>query len=387
MPKVSVIIPVYNAEQHLRECLDTVVGQTLSDIEILCVDDGSTDESMSILKEYADKDPRLSVLQQENAGAGAARNNGLRAARGDYLSFLDADDFFELTMLEKAYEKCVSDDADIAVYRATFYDPRARRSVEAEWPLGAESIPDVVPFTPEDVSDRLLALFAPAPWNRLFRRAFVLEKGLEFQEIKRANDLYFTMLALVYATRITIVDEALVYYRVGSATSLQATNHETPLEFYDALLATREHLRGTGTFDTFERSFVNAALIHCLYNLRSLKTHDAFDALYRRLQDEMLHELGIDGREPEYFLLERTYEQYVRIRELSAGEYLFNEDRDLRDRLTRTNNRQKKMTAKLRKADAKLAKIRASRAYLLGQRIDGVLLRIRRTAPTSRKAE
>ena len=103
--KVSVILPVYNASDYLHQCMDSIVGQTLKDIEIICVDDGSTDNSLDILKEYEQKDKRVKVIQQKNAGAGAARNNGLSIATGEYLSFLDSDDFFEPDMLEKAYEK------------------------------------------------------------------------------------------------------------------------------------------------------------------------------------------------------------------------------------------------------------------------------------------
>jgi glycosyltransferase involved in cell wall biosynthesis len=95
MPKVSVIIPVYNVEAYLRQCLDSVVNQTLKDIEMICVDDGSTDSSAEILKEYAKKDERIRVLTQSNSGAGAARNAGLVSAKGKWLYFLDGDDFID----------------------------------------------------------------------------------------------------------------------------------------------------------------------------------------------------------------------------------------------------------------------------------------------------
>ena len=98
-PIVSVIIPVYNAEKFLKQCLNSVISQTLKEIEIICVDDGSTDNTNAILKAFSEKDQRITVIHQQNAGAGAARNNGLRRAKGKYLSFLDADDFFEKTML------------------------------------------------------------------------------------------------------------------------------------------------------------------------------------------------------------------------------------------------------------------------------------------------
>ena len=112
MAKVSVIIPVYNVEPYLKQCMDSVVGQTLKDIEIICVDDGSTDGSLDILKEYATEDSRIQIIEQKNAGAGAARNNGMRHATGKYLSFLDSDDFFEPRMLEKAYDLAEKDQAD-----------------------------------------------------------------------------------------------------------------------------------------------------------------------------------------------------------------------------------------------------------------------------------
>ena len=105
MIKVSVIIPVYNAEKYLEECLDSLLRQTFTDMEIICVDDGSTDSSAEILKRFQEKDRRIRVLFQENQYAGIARNNGMKIAQGEYLLFLDADDFFEDTLLEKIYSQ------------------------------------------------------------------------------------------------------------------------------------------------------------------------------------------------------------------------------------------------------------------------------------------
>ena len=120
-PIVSVIIPVYNAEKFLKQCLNSVISQTLKEIEIICVDDGSTDNTNAILKAFSEKDQRITVIHQQNAGAGAARNNGLRRAKGKYLSFLDADDFFEKTMLERAVSKIEEDQAEFVVFRCNQY--------------------------------------------------------------------------------------------------------------------------------------------------------------------------------------------------------------------------------------------------------------------------
>ena len=133
MVKVSVIIPVYNVEPYLKQCMDSVVGQTLKDIEIICVDDGSTDGSLDILREYAAEDNRIQIIEQKNAGAGAARNNGMRHATGKYLSFLDSDDFFEPRMLEKAYDLAEKDQADFVAYKSDQYHTEKKQFVSADW--------------------------------------------------------------------------------------------------------------------------------------------------------------------------------------------------------------------------------------------------------------
>ena len=104
VPKVSVIIPIYNVETYLPQCLDSIINQTLKEIEIICVDDGSTDKSLDILKEYAKKDKRVAIITQKNLHAGVARNAGLSQAKGEYISFLDSDDFCEPEMFEKMYQ-------------------------------------------------------------------------------------------------------------------------------------------------------------------------------------------------------------------------------------------------------------------------------------------
>ena len=127
--KVSVILPVYNVEKYLKECLDSILNQTLQEIEVICVDDGSTDRSLEILREYEKKDKRVIVLTQENKGAGAARNKGLAIAKGEYLSFLDSDDFFASGMLEEAYRRCVEKKAQICVYQVLRYNEKTKETV------------------------------------------------------------------------------------------------------------------------------------------------------------------------------------------------------------------------------------------------------------------
>jgi glycosyltransferase involved in cell wall biosynthesis len=387
MPRVTVIIPAYNAGPYLADCLDSLLGQTLADIEVICVDDGSTDDSLATMKSYAQADSRVKVLHQENAGAGAARNAGLAVAEGEYLSFVDADDFFEPTMLEDVYGRCTTDDADVCLFKARYFETDSGRSIPADGLVRVELLPPSMPFSRDDMPDDILAFASPAPWNKLFKRAFVEDEGLRFQEIKRANDLLFTKLATAKARRITFVDKYLVNYRTGTESSLQATNHETPLEFYDALLALRDGLVEAGLFEQVERGYVNTALSTCLYNLHSLKTPDTFDTLYRMLRDEFFGSLGIDARTEGYIESERHHAQYTRIMELPPEQYVLDEMRVLRSELRESRDRLRSTRARLRKTRARLDAVRGSLIYRSLRAITAIPRGIWRLVRSDRKAE
>ena len=114
MAKISVVVPVYNVEAYLERCLDSLINQTLSDIEIICVNDGSTDSSPEKLEEFAKKDSRIKIINQENGGLSAARNTGIEAATGEYIGFVDSDDYVDLDFYEKLYNAATSHNADIS---------------------------------------------------------------------------------------------------------------------------------------------------------------------------------------------------------------------------------------------------------------------------------
>ena len=125
--KVSVIMPVYNAEDYLRPAIDSVLDQTLKEIELICVDDGSTDHSLEIIKEYRNNDARVRIITENNAGPSLARNKGLARARGEFIVFLDADDFFEITMLEKLYNYAKLEELDITIAKYDIYHDKQAR--------------------------------------------------------------------------------------------------------------------------------------------------------------------------------------------------------------------------------------------------------------------
>lgn len=308
MLKVSVIMPVYNAERFLHECLDSVTNQTLKDIEIICVDDVSTDSSVRIMEGYAKNDDRIKILRQpENQLAGAARNRGMTEAKGKYLVFWDADDFFEPDALERMYLKCEEDEADVCICGGRIYDMRTKRLASATHYLNLKFLPTKLPFTARDCPDTAFMICNPAPWNKMYRREFILKEGLQFPRFRRGEDLVFVCTAIAVADRITAVDRILINYRAFTSTSLQETSDAFPFVFYESLCAWRKALRDRGIFELYEKSFVNVALGVCLADLRFSKTREAWFLIAKRLKNEIFDDLGCTGKPGDYFISQTYY--------------------------------------------------------------------------------
>jgi len=320
MSKVSVIMPVYNAEKYLEETLHGLVKQTLQEIEIICIDDGSTDTSSQILDEWRKKDSRIMLLSQKNKGAGAARNLGISRASGEYLSILDADDRFEPDMLQAAYEKAKNMQADVCVFKMDRFTEQSGRRQPCHWSLSKWQLPDFEPFTYQDLKENIFKVFVGWTWDKLFRREFVREQGLVFQPLRTSNDLFFTFSALVKAKKITVLSRTLIHQRTGRQDSLSVTREQSWHCFYDALLALREELLAMGIYEQVERSYINYALHFSLWNLNTLSM-PTFETLYGKLAKEYFAELGITKKCRDYYWNREEYKQYEQICLLSPMEY------------------------------------------------------------------
>ena len=283
MPKVSIIIPVYNVEKYLRQCLDSIVNQTLRDIEIICVDDGSTDGSSAILAEYAAKDSRVKVLTREHTNAGAARNAGMAVATGEYLGFVDSDDWCELSLFEKAYDKAKADDADVVSWRFHQYDERTNKT-GAPRVFPASVAKAETPFSPEALGDVVFAPITYAPWGRMVRRVFVTQERLAFQEIVRTNDVYFCCLVRALAPRQTIVDEVLYTYRVGTGTNLQSNNAASPASVFEAWESVAEALGRRGLRDHMRKALISASANSFFYTLNTMSAASSWCDFHGRLR-------------------------------------------------------------------------------------------------------
>lgn len=313
-PIVSVIIPCYNIEKYLRQCLDSVVNQTLRNIEIICVDDGSSDNTLEILKEYEKKDDRFKIISQKNGGAGAARNNGLRMATGKYLSFLDSDDFFELDMLEMAYESAEKYQADFVVFDSNQYHMDKNRFAETRWVIHKDEIPPYMPFSYRQLTGNVFKTFVGWAWDKLYLRSFVIENNLWFQEQRTTNDMLFVFSALVLAKKIAVVDKVLVHQRRGSSETLSVTREKSWHCFYDALNALKKRLIEEKLWNELEKDYINYSLHFSLWHLNTL-AEPTHQLLEEKLRTEWFEASGITDKKESYFYNKSEYKQYKKIME------------------------------------------------------------------------
>lgn len=218
---ISVIIPIYRAERSIKECLDSVLSQGIESIEVICVDDGSDDKTPEILAEYAQNDSRIVLLSQKNMYAGVARNRGLDIARGEYVSFLDADDFYLPGALEKMLYSAKKYNLDFLKagfsYLDTATSERYRTLYSMNSAVGAFDRGRVLSFEKKPL--RLLNV-ADVPWNAVYKRDFLNENKIRFNSLQCVNDHSFYIHCLLCAKRIKVSDFPVVCYRISQSDSL-----------------------------------------------------------------------------------------------------------------------------------------------------------------------
>ena len=302
--KVSVVMPVYNVENYIEECLDSLINQTLKEIEIICVDDGSTDGTLKLLYKYEEADSRVKIIQQQNQYAGVARNNGMKHAVGEYIIFLDSDDFFEKTMLEKMYNEAKRTEADLVLCGGQVFDDATKETKPAPWFLKTKILPKELPFSYRDTDGQLLNAISPAPWTKMFKKEFVDKSGIQFQPFQNSNDVYFIFVMVCTSERISYVDEALVNYRRGMSTNLQSKKHKAPLCFLEAYYSAYKTLVEKNVYDYIKKGFRSAVISGCLYNYDSYNYSDVVSRqkLLEAFQEDKFSELQLFSGEKEEYI-------------------------------------------------------------------------------------
>lgn len=264
-PQISILVPIYNVERYLEQCLDSIVSQSFEDFEAICINDGSTDGSRSIVQRYIEADARFRVIDKENSGYGASMNQGLRAARGEFVAILESDDFFESDALATLHDLAAREEADVAKGNFWFYwsTPAERRElfefVDGDMDRGA-----VHPLDVPQVFYR-----KPSIWSALYRRSFLVGNEIEFLETPGASyqDAGFNFKVWACARRIACTRKALLSYRQDNESSsvnspskvfCVCDEYEEMQRFLDGRDDLREKLQGVlerMKFDTYSWNY------------------------------------------------------------------------------------------------------------------------------------
>lgn len=214
-PKVSILVPICNVEKYLRQCLESQVNQTLKEIEIICINDGSTDSSLSIIQEFAAGDPRIIVLDKPNSGYGDSMNQGMDLAAGEYIGIVESDDFADHAMFEKLY--ALTQNGSIDVVRSNYYmywdDKGDADSFHADFPHYGQVV--------DLAQAQELLLITPAIWSSIYRRDFLKKNNIRFLPTPGASyqDTSFFIKTLVMADTVYYTEDKFLHYRQDNASS------------------------------------------------------------------------------------------------------------------------------------------------------------------------
>ena len=236
MPKISIIVPVYNTSEYLSECLDSVLNQSFQDIEVICVDDGSTDDSPIILNEYKSRDSRIKILSQENRGLSSARNLALKEITGDYVLFLDSDDCLSLNALNDLYDLAEDDSLDLVLFKIiNFDDQTGEKSHYPYFELDVlkKMVGNDV-FNYEDIKERFFRIPVTAP-GKLYRRDLL--EDMEFREGLIFEDNPFFVELMFKVKKARVLDEYLYFRRIrqDSITTSNFSRFSECVEIYDII--------------------------------------------------------------------------------------------------------------------------------------------------------
>ncbi len=371
MIKVSVIIPVYNVSAYLRQCLDSVSKQTLSEIEVICIDDGSTDDSLSILQEYEQSDPRFHVLTQRNCYAGVARNRGLEQAQGEYVIFWDGDDYFALDALELLYRRAKMFDADICVCDAQDFDAESGKLLAHSYlhkPFPEEEV-----FSVKTFKKYFFLLTAPVPWNKLIRRSLLMQENIRFQEIQHINDVLGSFTALACAERIVLLEKKLIFYRANRSASLMSTYGNRQDSVFLAYWSLKNELERRRILEDEEvlQGFRNKVLGIYLYTMRHCNTLEQCREYYRELKEEQFPAMGMAQLPEGYIFNQRDEEKYHQLMNLPVEEYLFNQfcylnlkNKELRQVIKDTKSECRELKRTVRESKEKIRTLRNEKKAL-----------------------
>lgn len=297
---ISIIMPVYNAAPFLKQSIESILNQTFTDFELICINDASTDDSMKILRHYERKDKRIKLFSNTlRRGAAFSRNWGIIESEGKYLSFLDSDDLFDEDMLQSAYIAAEENQVDIIMFE--------RKHVSSEDILVKQQImhSDLFyerycqrTFELKDTTPYEFLIWQVAPADKLYNRKFILSNRLEFQDLSCANDVYFVCMALMLSRRLLFLKDnrVMVYARLHDSPSRISYDRD-PYCSYLALIKLAEEMRKRGLFADLCSHFYYRAFGTILGALKQCRTEEREREFYQFLRKEGIDKIQAAGKE------------------------------------------------------------------------------------------
>ena len=283
IPKISVIIPINNMGEYLSEFLETVINQTLKEIEIICVDDGSIDNSLDILKNLAIEDKRITIIRQENYNAGVARNTGLAVAKGKYLSFLDSEVFLDLNMLKELYENIYDEKSDIIICNCQYIESDIGKINRQKF-NNSFLIDKKHTFSSPKILNRIFQFSNGLASEKLFRNDFILSNNIKFQNILSYNDYYFTYTAFFLSKSITTLENRFILKKYKTKKSL--IKKEDKFFFLLSIDKIKSFLDKKDLNNITKESFWNWVNKLCISKLKKLN-NDSKNYLYNILHEKL----------------------------------------------------------------------------------------------------
>ncbi len=290
--KVSVVMPVYNAADYLGEALHDLTGQTYEFLEVICVNDGSTDGSEKVIEEFAKRDDRIKIIMQTNQGGGSARNKGLDSADGEYILFLDADDRFEKNLIERAFFKAEEKKCDVLIFAADEFDFKTKAVHPSPWLLQSTNEPyDGNPFN----------YTTSTVWNKLYRRSYLKEKNIRFMDERViADTMYFTFFALMLTDNIAFMDEILIHYRSGNPDGATSRHDSRPTDIITVLRNIWTRVNAEQSFSKKRSLYFNFACKMLFERMGWFKSYESLNRFYEVLHSGGFPSFGLTDDNKQY---------------------------------------------------------------------------------------
>ncbi len=293
MVKLSVIIPVFNVENYISCCLESILKQPFKDFEVICINDGSSDNSLDVLQRFKNQDERIIIIDKKNEGSGIARNAGLSIAKGDYIYFVDGDDWVEENVFDKILSKADELNTDILIFGGlSYYNGKGKKGGYSADKLPKKYLNKV--FSAKDIKKDIFN-FPSTAWTKLYKRDFLIKNNIKFQDIKVGQDQLPFFHSMIKAKRIALLPENIYCYRKnrkGSAMTVKKKKNFSPIYVFYGI---EEMLKSENLLDDYKSIFVS-------------KYFSKATSWLGKFQDDLKHEY---------------YIEYTKLLEHVKGEYPF----------------------------------------------------------------